>query len=125
METISQKTGLKSIDLKAFAAAFQKVQVENEGTELFIQSIENKGDGVVVVKVKVSDEANKEKIHSDLMQNYELALKAIEEKYPAALKAKDEEIAAHRQENAYLRQLAEKLAKTPIAINLNQEDEQT
>ncbi len=35
------------IDWKAFVAAFKKVQVENEDTELAIQSIENKGDGVV------------------------------------------------------------------------------
>ncbi len=41
------------IDWKAFVAAFKKVQVENEDTELTIQSIENKGDGVVIVKVAV------------------------------------------------------------------------
>lgn len=40
------------VDWKAFVTAFKKVQVENEGTELAIQSIENKGDGVVVVRVR-------------------------------------------------------------------------
>ncbi|HEY9695852.1 MAG TPA: pentapeptide repeat-containing protein [Trichocoleus sp.] len=47
------------VDWKAFVAAFQTVQVQNEDTELTIQSIENKGDGVVVVRVNVPPETNK------------------------------------------------------------------
>lgn len=34
---------------KAFVTAFKSLQVQNQDTELTIQSIENKGDGVVVV----------------------------------------------------------------------------
>ncbi|MEG4595188.1 pentapeptide repeat-containing protein [Microcoleus sp. F8_C2] len=68
----------KEIDWKVFVAAFKKVQVENEGTELAIQSIENKGDGVVVVRVSVPPDTNKEKIHSEFTQNYQLALKELE-----------------------------------------------
>ncbi|UIE40036.1 pentapeptide repeat-containing protein [Leptodesmis sichuanensis] len=41
------------VDWKAFVAAFNQVQVENENTPLEIQRIENKGDGVVVVRVSV------------------------------------------------------------------------
>ncbi|MEG4961575.1 MULTISPECIES: hypothetical protein [unclassified Microcoleus] len=40
------------------------LQVENEGTELTIQSIEDKGDGVIVVKVSVPPDANKQDIHN-------------------------------------------------------------
>ncbi len=80
------------VDWKAFVAAFKKVQVENEDTPLQIQSIENKGDGVVVVKVKVPPDTDKEKIHQDFNQNYELALQAVEEKYKALLAAKEEQI---------------------------------
>ena len=47
------------------------MQVENEDTELTIQSIENKGNGVIVVKVSVPSEANKGKIHSQFLQFYE------------------------------------------------------
>lgn len=68
------------IDWKAFVNAFQTAQNQNEDTELALQSIENKGDGVVVVKVGVPDGADKEKIHSDFTQNYQLALQAVEEK---------------------------------------------
>jgi uncharacterized protein YjbI with pentapeptide repeats len=95
------------IDRKAFVAAFKKVQVENEGTELTIQSIENKGDGVIVVKVSVPPDANKEHIHRDFTQSY----------YQAALKAKDAQIETYQEEIAFLRELNVKLAKNPIVIN--------
>jgi uncharacterized protein YjbI with pentapeptide repeats len=68
------------IDWKAFVAAFKKVQVENEGTELTIQSIENKGDGVIVVKVSVPPDANKEHIHQNFTQSYELMAARLEDK---------------------------------------------
>jgi hypothetical protein len=47
------------------------VQVENEGTELTIKGMEDKGDGVIVVKVSVPPDANKEDIHRNLTQSYE------------------------------------------------------
>ncbi len=80
------------VNWKAFVDAFEKVQVENEDTPLQIQSIQNKGDGVIVVKVKVPPETNKGKIHQDFTHNYELALQAVEEKYKAVLAAKEEQI---------------------------------
>jgi len=86
------------VDWKAFIPAFQQMQVENEDTELTIQSIENKGDGVVVVRVNVPPDTNKEKIHREFTQNYEVALKAIEEKYQAKLESKDEQITVYRQQ---------------------------
>ena len=95
------------IDWKAFVAAFKKVQVENEGTELTIQSIENKGDGVIVVKVSVPPDANKEHIHKKFTQSY----------YQAALKEKDAQIETYHEEIAFLRELNAKLAKNPIVIN--------
>ncbi len=86
------------VDWKAFVTAFKKVQVENEGTELAIQSIENKGDGVVLVRVSVPPDTNKANIHSEFTQNYDLALKAIEEKYQAKIKTKDEQIILYREQ---------------------------
>jgi uncharacterized protein YjbI with pentapeptide repeats len=100
------------VDWKAFVAAFKKVQVENEGTELTIQSIENKGDGVILVKVSVPHDSNKEHIHRDFTQNY----------YEAALKAKDAQIETYEEEIAFLRELNVKLAKNPIVINSSQDN---
>ncbi len=118
------------VDWKAFATALKKVQIENEGTELTIQSIENKGDGTVVVKVSVPPDANKEKTHSDFTRNYELALKAIEEKYHAKLEAKDEVIVSYRQQledyryrerqqNAELKEIISMLASKPMNLPVN------
>jgi uncharacterized protein YjbI with pentapeptide repeats len=107
------------IDWKAFVNAFKKVQVENGDTELAIQSIENKGDGVVVVKVAVPDNADKEKIHSDFTQNYQLALAAVEEKYKAVLQAKDEEINFHRQQSGKIPEMIISLANKPINVQID------
>ncbi|MEG4809306.1 pentapeptide repeat-containing protein [Microcoleus sp. F8-D3] len=70
------------IDWKAFAASFQQVQVENQGIELKIQSIENKGNGVVV-KVSVPPDADKEKIHNDFNVFYQEMLQLLGTEVPA------------------------------------------
>ncbi|UKP01381.1 pentapeptide repeat-containing protein [Nostoc sp. UHCC 0870] len=80
------------VNWEAFAYSFKKIQVENESSELSIQSIEAKGEGVFVIKVNTSSSANKEKIHSEFIQGYEFALKALEDRYRAELSSKSEEI---------------------------------
>ncbi|HCF28625.1 MAG TPA: hypothetical protein DEV81_15800, partial [Cyanobacteria bacterium UBA11049] len=107
------------IDWKAFVAAFQKVQVENEDTELAIQTIENKGDGVIVVKVNVPPGTNKEKIHSDFTQSYELALKEVEKRYKAELKAKDDQIIIYRQQYTDMKEIVSVLASKPVNVEVN------
>jgi uncharacterized protein YjbI with pentapeptide repeats len=104
------------IDWKAFVAAFQQVQVENEDTPLEIQSIENKGDGVVVVRVNVSPDANKEKIHSEFNQQYEVALQALEAKYRAELQAKESAITIYREQSANMWETINSLANRPVNI---------
>lgn len=109
------------IDWKAFVTAFKKVQVENGDTELAIQSIENKGDGVVVVKVNVPLDANKEKIHSYFAKTYQIGLQAaVEEKYKAQLQAKDEQIAIYHQKSVQMKEMIRLffLLKKPRYIQL-------
>ncbi|MBD2292902.1 pentapeptide repeat-containing protein [Anabaena sphaerica FACHB-251] len=107
------------IDWKAFVNAFGKVQNQNEDTELSIQSIENKGDGVVVVKVNAPEGVDKEKIHSDFTQNYQLALAAVEEKYKAELQAKNNEIVIYRQQSAEMTEIVRLLANKPINVQVD------
>jgi uncharacterized protein YjbI with pentapeptide repeats len=107
------------INWQAFVTAFKKVQVENGDTELAIQSIENKGDGVVVVKVAVPDNADKEKIHRDFTQDYQLALAAVEEKYKAELQAKNNEIVIYRQQSAEMTEIVKLLANKPINVQVD------
>ena len=106
------------IDWKAFVLSFNAVQAQNAGTELSLQSIANKGDGVVVARVNVSQDADKEKIHSDFMQSYELALKAVEETYKAKLNAKDEQIEIYRKQSSDMQAIVSLLANRPINVDV-------
>lgn len=103
-------------DQKAFLTAFQQVQVENEDTPLEIQSIENKGDGVVVVRVSVPPDTDKTKIHGDFNQQYELAMLALEAKYRAELQAKDGEIAIYREQSTNMWEVIKSQANRPINV---------
>ena len=91
------------IDWKAFAAAFKQLQGENEGKELTIQGIENKGEGVIVVKVSVPPDANKEDIHRSFTQSYELMA--------ARLKDKEKQI-------TFLEGIVTQLAAKPVTIEV-------
>ena len=103
------------VDWKAFVTSFKQVQVENEGVELSIQSIENKGDGVVVVRVNAPPETDKEKIHSDFNRNYEAELAALKAEYQAQLQAKDEQIITiYREKSADMMEITKLLASRPI-----------
>ena len=104
------------VDWRAFVTAFQQVQVENEDTRLEIQSIENKGDGVAVVRVSVPPDTNKEKIHSEFNHQYELALKALEARYQAELQAKEGEISRYREDSANMWEVIKLQAKKPIHV---------
>ncbi|MFM7355139.1 MAG: pentapeptide repeat-containing protein, partial [Microcystis aeruginosa] len=104
------------VDWKAFIAALKIVQVQNEDTPLQIQSIANKGDGVIVVKVHVPPDTDKEKIHQEFNQNYQLQLAAIEAQYKAQLTAKNTEIAIYRQQSVDMMEITKTLANRPIHV---------
>lgn len=102
------------IDWKAFVSAFKTLQVQNQDTELTIQSIENKGDGVVVVRVDAPLDANKEKIHSEFIQSYEADRKALEKQYKTELQAQQTQIAIYKEQNANLWITVNSLSERPI-----------
>ncbi len=104
------------IDWKTFTYSFHQLQVENEGTELSIRSIENKGDGVVVVRVDVPADADKSKMHAEFTQNYEQALKALEGKYRDVLTSKDEQIDFYRQQQESLTEILRQIVSRPDNI---------
>lgn len=69
-----------SLNLKILSATLEDVQTINQTTPLKIQSIEDKGDEFVVVKVSVPEELDQVKIHSELKRSYK-RLRAIQKKY--------------------------------------------
>ncbi len=68
------------VDWKAFMESFQQVQRENPG--LNIQSIENKGNGIVI-KIAVPPETDKAKINNDFNSFYQEALQVLGTEAPA------------------------------------------
>ncbi len=85
------------VDFKAFMSSFQQVQVENQGIPMEIKSMENKGDGVVVVKIDVPPETNKEKIHQEFVQIYDETVIALEEKYQQQLAGIEKQVSLNRR----------------------------
>ncbi|NEQ37213.1 MAG: CHAT domain-containing protein [Okeania sp. SIO3I5] len=85
------------VDFKAFMSSFQQVKVENQGIPIEIQSMENKGDGVVVVKIDVPPETNKEKIHREFVQIYDENVRLLEEKYQQELAVIEKQVSLNRR----------------------------
>ncbi|MCP6757999.1 MAG: pentapeptide repeat-containing protein [Fischerella sp. CENA71] len=103
------------IDWDAFAYSFKKVEVENQGAQLDVQSIEKKGEGILVVRVSVAPDADKAKIHGDFMQGYEFAHKALEAQYQARLEDKDKVI---NRLFSSINRLNKKLAQTSGKVSI-------
>ncbi|MUG99036.1 pentapeptide repeat-containing protein [Scytonema sp. UIC 10036] len=82
----------QSIDWKAFSDAFKNAQFENQDAKLDILNIEKKENGILTVQVKVSSNGDKFKVHNDLMQGYETALKALETTYHHQVENQQQEI---------------------------------
>ncbi|NEQ66703.1 MAG: pentapeptide repeat-containing protein [Symploca sp. SIO2D2] len=112
----------KGIDWKAFIHAFDNVRTElinTKGTEIAVQGIENKGDGVFVVKVAVPDYANKEQIYKELVQEYERQLLEQKQYYTFYLGIKDAEIKRLEEENTNIYDLLRRQADQPIYTTIN------
>ncbi|MBW4419490.1 MAG: pentapeptide repeat-containing protein [Myxacorys californica WJT36-NPBG1] len=107
------------IDWKAFSSSFEQLQIENEGIALQVRSIENKGDGVIVVRVNSPPDADKQKLHAEFTQSYQLALEALDGKYRAELKQKDEQIDFYQQQQKNLTDIIQQIVR-PEPLNLPQ-----
>jgi DNA-binding protein H-NS len=112
------------VDWKAFIQTLDQVQVEYGNAQLAIQAIENKGDGVVVIRLQAAPDADKEALHRSLKQGYQKSLKAVEQKYRKLLRQKNvqlsmkdqEIIQLYRQHNSDIRNIAELMAQQTINV---------
>ena len=102
------------INWEAFAHSFQQLQVKAGTKDLSIQAIENKGDGDFVIRVNTPPGADKAEIQRFVEREYQVKLKAIEDKYRFQLQAKEESIVQYRQENTNLWSMAKLMASRPI-----------
>lgn len=111
------------IDWQAFLVTFdsirEKIRVESDGADIAVQSIENKGDGVFVVKV-VAQEVDKESLHREFTEQYKQQLAIQEAKYHALLQGKEEVIALQRQQAIDMKEILHTLMQKQ-AINITGE----
>ena len=80
------------LDLKSLAFAITQASIDYENTQFTAESIEHKGDGIVVVKVSTTGKASKSELHIALVNDYEYAQNAIASGHELILRAKEEEI---------------------------------
>lgn len=89
------------INWNAFTYAFESTKNECEGAKLAVRSIENTDDGVVIVKLRVSQKSNRTTVHGAFMQGYNFAKLLLESSQNERLNDKMLEIAAKDAEIAY------------------------
>jgi uncharacterized protein YjbI with pentapeptide repeats len=80
------------LDLKSLAFAITQASIDYENTQFTAESIEHKGDGVVVVKVSSTGKASKSELHIALTNEYKYAQDAIAEGREPLLRAYKDEI---------------------------------
>ena len=105
------------IDWKAFLSSYQNIQVEYGEQNISIQAIEQKNDGVFVIRLSVAPEADKGKIECRAQELYEINRKALEAQYRKELQAKDEQIAIYRQHNTDLLDIIKLKANESLTEN--------
>jgi uncharacterized protein YjbI with pentapeptide repeats len=105
------------LDWKAFFQSFQKLRSQFDDDNLSIQAIEKKSGGAFVIRLEVSQEADKAVIESRAKELYERDLQILEAQYQALLQGKDGQIAiyqewlkAERRDNTDLTGIVEKMA---------------
>ena len=105
------------IDWQAFFLSFQDLRDQYDDQYLAIQAIEKKRGGAFVVRVEVSEGADKSAIESSAKQLYDAQLKTLEEQYEKHLRLQGahlEEIQSilkdERRERTRLSKVVERLA---------------
>ena len=95
------------IDWQIFLKTFQELRVESDTGELpVVQTIENKGDGAFVIRVKVPNDVDEGEYEQKFRQKYELQLEAKDEKIKLLGEQKDfyyQQVETIRKDNSNIR----------------------
>ncbi|NEO97623.1 MAG: pentapeptide repeat-containing protein [Symploca sp. SIO2E9] len=121
----------QDIDWQAIAYSFADIQAKNKENQLIIQSIKNKGDGVVVIRASLHPNLNKTKIQNSFMQGYKLASKVLNQQTQAKSVDKDKHInqlldlISHSQDNlAETQSLSTRTSPTDAIVDNTAEGEE-
>lgn len=102
------------IDWQAFFTSFQTLQINNGISELSIQAIENKNNGILLIRLNVPPEVDKREIENALKQEYSHHLRAIDNICRYQLQVTYEQIAMYRQQSTDLVEIVKALANQGI-----------
>jgi uncharacterized protein YjbI with pentapeptide repeats len=114
LETIDL-TFADGIDWHAFFMTFQELQNKYADSDISIQSMERNKNSFVV-RIEVSDWADKATIENQAKLLYVEHLKLIEAQYRQQLNAKDREIEIYKQQSTNLVEIAKLAASRPFTI---------
>jgi uncharacterized protein YjbI with pentapeptide repeats len=84
--------------LEAFLQTWQQFQLEYADQSPTIRSIENKGDGVFVLKIEVDPAADRVQLHQDLIQAYEQKIQQFTAQYQAKIAHRDGQLVAYHDQ---------------------------
>lgn len=104
------------IDWQAFLTAFQKLPVKLGSNLLSIQGIENRDNGVLMIRVKIAVDINKLEVENYLKREYDRELKAIDKEYRYQRQAQYDQVAAYRQQSADLTEIIKRIAGRTINV---------
>ncbi|MEG4585178.1 pentapeptide repeat-containing protein [Microcoleus sp. MOSTC5] len=93
-----------AIDYEAFVYSFKALQAKHEDVQLDIQSIDEKGEDIYVIKVGMSPDVDRKETHAEFMQIHELISESLEEKYRTEISVKETQIVQYQQETQTLRE---------------------
>ena len=93
------------------------IKLKNENSELSIKAIENQSKEALIVRINVPIEVQKVKIENELLKEYEVQLKIIDNQYRYQLHAKYEQIAAYRQQNSQVSEIIQAMADRTIELD--------
>lgn len=99
------------LDWTALLDSIKKIQHDYEDIFFGIQSIENRGDGVIVVRLEVPQNANKEEIHRKIKKNYKRKLKKAKRRHREELQIKDNNYQLVFKEYMNLSKITAKIAE--------------
>lgn len=102
------------IDWQAFFAAFQACQAQDGSNILTIQSLENRLDGGLTIRIAIPIDANRLEVEHFLEREYSAQLEVIDKDYRYQLKVKYEQVAAYRQQSANLTDILQRLAEKKV-----------
>jgi uncharacterized protein YjbI with pentapeptide repeats len=112
---------IDGIDWQAFFQSFQELRSQYDN--LSIQAIEKKSGGAFVIRLEVSQEADKAAIEYGFKEFYEMKLQLQEQRYRAELHAKDREIEIYKRQSADMFEIAKLQASRPINVSATAESQ--